>query len=230
MFLTFALVSALVVTPADTLPAPAVGDTAPVVAADSALAPAVGPMAPPVGPLAPAAVGIGARAAAAAPDDTTPARRRKAIELSDAYSKRLKIHYIASFATLPIFAAQAIVGEQLFHAEQNGNPPSTSLRTTHDAIAIALGALFVTNSVTGSMNWWETRHEAPGRTWRTIHAALMLLSDAGFAYTASLGERGAFLKSGGNPARALHRNWAEISVGTALVGYVMMWKPIRGSH
>ena len=165
-----------------------------------------------------------------APDDTTPARRRKAVEVSDAYATRLKIHYIASFATLPIFAAQAIVGEQLFHAEQNGHPPSTSLRQTHDAIAITLGALFVTNSVTGSMNWWETRHQVPGRTWRTIHAALMLLSDAGFAYTASLGERGAFLKRGGNPARDLHRNWAEISVGTALVGYVMMWKPIRGSH
>jgi hypothetical protein len=175
-------------------------------------------------------VGIGAPSFAVAPDDTTPARRRKAVEVSDAYATRLKIHYIASFATLPIFAAQAIVGEQLFHAEQNGNPPSTSLRQTHDAIAITLGALFVTNTVTGSMNWWETRHQPAGRTWRTIHAALMLLSDAGFAYTASLGERGAFTKNGGNAARDTHRNWAEISVGTALVGYVMMWKPIRGSH
>jgi hypothetical protein len=224
MFLTFALVSALAVTPSDTTPAlPAVSGPAPAAAAaDSAPASAVGL-------IVPQPVGIGAYSAVA-PDDTTPARRRKAVEVSDAYATRLKIHYIASFATLPIFAAQAIVGEQLFHAEQNGYPPSTSLRQTHDAIAITLGALFVTNSVTGGLNWWETRHQPAGRTWRTIHAALMLLSDAGFAYTASLGERGAFTKSGGNPARDTHRNWAEISVGTALVGYVMMWKPIRGSH
>jgi hypothetical protein len=223
MFLTLALAGALAGAPLDTLPAlPPVDSAATVPATDSIVSPAAGPVVP-------QPAGIGAPVAMA-PDDTTPSRRRKAIQVSDAYATRLKIHYIASFATLPIFAAQAIVGEQLFHAEQNGYPPSTSLRTTHDAIAIALGALFVTNSVTGSMNWWETRHQAPGRTWRTIHAALMLLSDAGFAYTASLGERGAFTKSGGNPARDLHRNWAEISVGTALVGYVMMWKPIRGSR
>ena len=225
MFLTFALVSAFAVTPPDTTPAlPAVGGPPPILAAADSVAASA------VGPVTPQPVGIGAPSFADTPDDTTPARRRKAVEVSDAYATRLKIHYIASFATLPIFAAQAIVGEQLFHAEQNGNPPSTSLRQTHDAIAIALGALFVTNTVTGSMNWWETRHQPAGRTWRTIHAALMLLSDAGFAYTASLGERGAFTKNGGNPARDLHRNWAEISVGTALVGYVMMWKPIRGSH
>lgn len=185
---------------------------------------------PAAGPVVPQPDGVRATAADTAAQDTTRSRRRKAIELSDAYATRLKIHYIASFATLPIFAGQAIVGEQLFHAEQNGYPPSHSLKDTHDIIAVTLGALFAVNTVTGSMNWWETRHEAPGRTWRTIHAALMLLSDAGFAYTASLGERGSFLKSGGNPARDLHRNWAEISVGTALVGYVMMWKPIRGSH
>ncbi|MFI5231781.1 MAG: hypothetical protein ACHQSE_04645 [Gemmatimonadales bacterium] len=233
MFLVFALVSTMAVTPRDTLPAPAVPiapaasvgvDTAVAQTADTVQRTVAGPAV-----LQPAGV-RSSSGGAMVPDDTTRSRRRKAIELSDAYSTRLKIHYIASYATLPIFAAQAIVGEQLFHNEQNGYPPSTSLRTTHDAIAITLGALFVTNTVTGSLNWWETRHEAPGRTWRTIHAALMLLSDAGFAYTASLGERGAFLKGGGNPARDLHRNWAEISVGTALVGYVMMWKPIRGSH
>jgi hypothetical protein len=172
-------------------------------------------------------VGIGAPRAA---DDTTPSRRRKAIEISDAYATRLKIHYIASFATIPIFAAQAVVGEQLYHNEQNGYPPSRSLRDTHDAIAVALGALFVTNGVTGSMNWWETRHNAVGRPWRTVHAALMLLSEAGFAYTASLGGRAKFNGNGGNPSRDVHRQWAEISAGTALAGYIMMWKPIRGDR
>jgi hypothetical protein len=203
MFFSLALLSALAVSAPDTIVAPS----------------SVGPVAEPVG--------IGAPVA---DNDTTPARRRKAIEISDAYAARLKIHYIASFAMLPIFAGQAIVGEQLYHNEQNGYPPSRSLRQTHDAIAVALAALFVTNGVTGSMNWWETRHNEKGRTWRTVHAALMLLSEAGFAYTASLGERGAFLKGGGNPARAQHRQWAEISAGVALSSYIMMWKPIRGDH
>ncbi|HXD21754.1 MAG TPA: hypothetical protein VN613_00240 [Gemmatimonadaceae bacterium] len=228
MFLALALAGTIAAVSADTLPAPSAADT--VTAAGAAAGTAAANAMPATGPVEPAPAGVRAPAVDIAPDDTIHPRRRKAFEISDAYATRLKIHYIASYATLPIFAAQAIVGEQLFHNEQNGFAPSQSLRTTHDAIAITLGALFVTNTVTGSMNWWETRHEPAGRTWRTIHAALMLLSDAGFAYTASLGERGAFLKGGGNPARDLHRNWAEISVGTALVGYVMMWKPIRGSH
>ena len=54
----------------------------------------------------------------------------------------------------------------------------------------------------------------------------MLLSDAGFAYTASLGQN-ARPFGGGNPARDLHRNWAEASAGAALAGYIMMWKPLR---
>ncbi len=204
MLLAFAVAGALAVASPDTVPPPA----------------------PPVGPRD-VPVGIGAPRAA---DDTTPARRRKAVDISDAYATRLKIHYIASFATIPIFAAQAVVGEQLYHAEQNG-PPSHSLRDTHDAIAVTLAALFVTNGITGSMNWWETRHNAAGRPWRTVHAALMLLSEAGFAYTASLGERARFNgPNGTQPARDLHRQWAEISAGTALAAYIMMWKPIRGDH
>jgi hypothetical protein len=171
-------------------------------------------------------VGIGAPAVTAAAGDTTPARRRKAIEISDAYATRLKIHYIASFAMLPIFAAQAIVGEQLYHRYTTGEPIPSSLKNTHEDIAWTLGALFVTNSVTGSMNWWETRHNPIGRPWRTVHAALMLLAEAGFVYTASLGERVAV----GQVRPDLHRNMAEASAGIALASYMMMWKPIRGDH
>jgi hypothetical protein len=212
MLLTVALISAMTVAPADTIPA-AAADTAP---AAPVMAPVMGPIAQPVG------------IAAHTPlvDDTIP-RRRKAIEISDAYAVRLKIHYIASYAALPLFAAQAIVGEQLYHSEQNGYKPSESLRVTHDAIAVTLGALFVTNSVTGAWNWWETRHQEKGRTWRTVHGALMLLADAGFATTASLGTNARFYAGGGNPARDLHRTWAEASAGVALASYIMMWKPFR---
>jgi hypothetical protein len=201
----------------DTLPAPA---AATVPAADSAAA----PVAVALGPLVPEPDGIRAAEVGAVPDDTTPSHRRKAVEVSDAYATRLKIHYIASFATLPIFAAQAIVGEQLYHKYTTGEIVTRSLVNTHEGIAWGLGALFLTNTVTGSVNWWETRHEPKGLAWRTVHAALMLVADAGFAYTASLGERVAV----GQARPDVHRNMAEASAGVALVSYIMMWRPIRG--
>jgi hypothetical protein len=207
MFLTFALVSALALAPVDTIPAPAP-------AIDSTPALSAGPIAGPAG--------IGAPAFS---DDTTPPRRRKAVQISDAYAVRLKIHYLASYATIPIFAAQAIVGEQLYNQELVG-PPSHALKTTHDAIAVALGGLFAVNTVTGAWNWWETRSQEKGRAWRTVHAALMLIADGGFAYTATLGN-GASYNRGTIAGRDVHRNWAIGSASVALASYIMMWKPFR---
>jgi hypothetical protein len=54
----------------------------------------------------------------------------------------------------------------------------------------------------------------------------MLVADAGFAYTASLGERVAV----GQVRPDVHRNMAEASAGVALVSYIMMWRPIRGDR
>jgi hypothetical protein len=169
--------------------------------------------------LAPIDAPVGAHAAA--PADTVR-RRAKAVEISDAYATRLTIHRWASYATLPIFGAQAIVGQRLYDAENNGTA-THGLRDTHDAIAVALGTLFAVNTVTGALNWWETRHEEKGRAWRTVHAALMLAADAGFAYTAAIGSNGRY----DYKARDLHRTAAELSAGTALISYIMMWSPIR---
>jgi hypothetical protein len=207
MLLAFALVGALALAPADTIPGGAsVAEPA---------APAAGPVERPVGIGAPPIAG-----------DTTPRRRRKVVEISDAYAVRLKIHYIASYATLPIFAAQAIVGQQLYAAENSGTRPSDLLKGTHDGIALALGGLFAVNTVTGSLNWWETRHNEEGRAWRTVHSALMLIADGGFAYTAWLGN-GAGYRRGTIAGRDLHKNWAIGSASVAFASYVMMWKPFR---
>ena len=219
MLLALALAGTMAAMPADTIPVPP-SLAAP--GADSSSAAAAAPMA--AGPILPQPDGVQAAPAGLAPDDTTPSRRRKAVEISDAYATRLRIHYIASFATLPIFAAQAVVGEQLYNRYTTGQPITSSLRNTHQAIALGLGALFLTNTVTGSMNWWETRHEKKGLAWRTVHAALMLVADAGFAYTASLGER----VKVGTARPDVHRNMAEASAGVALASYIMMWRPIRG--
>jgi hypothetical protein len=169
--------------------------------------------------LAPIAVPVGARALA--PADTGKPRA-KATVLSDDYDTRLTIHRWASYTTLPIFAAQAVVGQRLYDAEKNGTA-TQSLRDAHSAVAVALGALFAVNTVTGTLNWWETRNQEKGRTWRTVHAALMLAADAGFAYTASIGNSGRY----DYQVRDRHRTAAEISAGTALISYIMMLSPIR---
>src|SRR5476649_2080706 len=187
MFLTIALAGALAVAPSDTIPV---------------LTPLSGAVEQPVGIGAP---GASVASVMQVADDTVPSRRRKAVEVSDMYELRLKIHYLASYATIPIFAAQAVVGEQLYNAESQGIAAPKGMKGAHDAIAVALGVLFAVNTVTGAWNWWETRSHEKGRTWRTIHAALMLVADAGFAYTASIGSKA----RGTQSARDLHRNWAE---------------------
>ena len=227
MLLTLALVGALAVAPSDTLPIP-VPATAP------PSAPVADPAPTPAADFRDQPVGIGAPAAA--PTDSTPRRRRKAVEVSDAYAFRLKVHSIASYATLPIIAGEAIVGQQLYISENNGTRPSDVLRGAHDGIAVALAGLFAVNTVTGAWNWWETRHQEGGRTWRTVHSALMLIADGGFAYTAYLGQ-GARYSHGGNngnsvtygtnAGRTLHKNWAVGSASVALASYVMMLKPFR---
>jgi hypothetical protein len=157
--------------------------------------------------------------------DTTPRKpRKKAFQLSEAYETRLAIHKIASYATIPIFAAQAIIGQQLYTNDSKGLPRQRGLVGAHDAVAVALGGLFAVNTVTGGLNWWETRKQGEGRTWRTIHSVLMLASDAGFAYTAATGKRARGLQADRN----WHKNWAIGSAAVALTSYVMMLGPIRG--
>jgi hypothetical protein len=157
----------------------------------------------------------------AEPDDTVPRRpRRRAIELSDAYSTRLKIHKIASLTIVPLFAAQSIVGAQLY---SHGGAGTWMAKEVHRPLAYAIGGLFLTNTVTGSLNWWETRHQEKGRAWRTAHALLMLASDGGFAYTSWMGSRRPLNQAN----RDLHKNWAIASGSVALASYLMMLKPIR---
>jgi len=152
-------------------------------------------------------------------------QRRRAIEHSDWYYKRLAIHKAASFATAPLFVAEYIVGEKLF----DDADASSNLKSTHQALATGIGVLFGVNTVTGVWNLWDSRHDTQGRARRMTHAALMLVSDAGFVATASLApegedddERGEGESNGQNR----HRTVAIGSMGVALASYLMMylWK------
>ncbi|HEX7978246.1 MAG TPA: hypothetical protein VF461_06565 [Gemmatimonadaceae bacterium] len=150
------------------------------------------------------------------PDTTTPRRRRKAVQVSDWYERRLRIHRYLAYTTIPLYAFQAIAGNQLFQ-ESSGAPGWA--KTGHRVGATALAAVFTVNTVTGLWNLWDSRSVPQGRTRRAIHTILMLASDAGFTYT---GIKLSNEAENSLEKRRQHRNLAYASMGVAIVGSGMM--------
>ena len=157
-----------------------------------------------------------ARTALATAPDTTPRPRRRAVEISDAYALRLRIHRYASYTLIPLFAAQSIAGNQMY---QSGGSDPAWAKSLHRVGAGGLATLFTVNTVTGVWNLWESRGVSEGRTARLIHSTLMLAADAGFTYAGvKLGPEAT--RSG--MKRREHRRLAIISMSTALTGYATM--------
>src|SRR4051812_24850357 len=77
-----------------------------VIAADTTPAP-VDTLTRPVSPSGPV------RRATNAPSDSAQPTRRRTVVLSDAYYTRLTIHRYVSYAELPVFAAEYVVGDKL---------------------------------------------------------------------------------------------------------------------
>ena len=156
------------------------------------------------------------RGVAASATDTTPRRRPRAVEVSDGYATRLRIHRYASYTTVPLFAAQSIAGNQMY---QSGGSDPAWAKSLHRVGAGGLAALFTVNTVTGVWNLWESRGVTEGRTARLVHSTLMLAADAGFTYAGvKLGPEAT--RSG--VKRREHRRLAIISMSTALTGYATM--------
>jgi hypothetical protein len=118
------------------------------------------------------------KSAVLAPLDT-PRTRRRAVELSEWYGRRLTIHRYVAYATIPVFALQWVAGDQLY--KKSSDAP-TWAKTAHRAGATTLAAMFTVNTVTGAWNWWDTKSQSQGRMLRTLHALSMLGSDAAFTY------------------------------------------------
>jgi hypothetical protein len=164
--------------------------------------------------------------AALATTETRLAQRPKAVEFSNGYYTRLTIHRYASYATIPVFVAEYVLGTALYNqtAPPDTAPVSQSLRTWHGLVADGLGVLFAVNTVTGAWNLWEGRAASDGRTRRYVHTVLMLAADAGFVATAALTPGRRDLQGLGDPnRRSLHRTVAVASISTALVGSLLMW-------
>jgi hypothetical protein len=144
--------------------------------------------------------------------------RPRAIEYSDAYYTRLRIHQVASYAELPMFAAEYVLGQRLLNEERTG-VPSQGLKTAHTTVALGLGALFTINTITGGWNLWESRKDPSSRTLRLIHSVAMLGADAGFAWA---GASGGGAKNSQVDANH-HRTIAISSMALATAGTAMMW-------
>jgi hypothetical protein len=148
--------------------------------------------------------------------DTTPRRRRKSIEVSEWYERRLRIHRYGAYATIPLFVYQAAAGNELY---QKGSGADSWARNGHRVGAAAVATVFGVNTVTGLWNLWDSRAVPQGRTRRTLHALLMLASDAGFAYAGIKLSEDAEQSA---DARRKHRNTAFASMGVAVTGAGMM--------
>ena len=155
--------------------------------------------------------------------DTAQGPRPRAFEYSQAYETRLAIHHWASYATIPLFAAEYVLGQKLFSDTARGS----STRSAHQAVALGVAGLFGLNTITGAWNLWDARKDPNARLRRYLHAALMIVSDAGFVATGASAPGGrARLQSNLLDRERTHRAIAVASMGTALAGYVMMlvWK------
>lgn len=150
--------------------------------------------------------------------------RKRAIEHSDFYYKRLAVHRYASYATLPLFVTEYFLGQSLFnHPGEEG-----STKSAHGAVAGAVGVLFGVNTVTGVWNLWDSRHDEDGRTRRYLHSFLMIAADAGFAWTGATapGDDDRLGDPSLDSRRRKHRTIALTSMGVSLASYAMMilWK------
>jgi hypothetical protein len=148
-------------------------------------------------------------------DTTRASRRPRAIEYSEAYHTRLKIHQIGAYLMFPLFIGEYVLGEKLLTSTNR----SGGLKTAHSAVAAGVGVVFVSNTVTGAWNFWDARKDPNGKLRREIHSAIMLASDIGFLWTAA---------SAGGAKKSLqqarhHRAIAIGSISLSAIGSGMMW-------
>ena len=139
--------------------------------------------------------------------------RPTAFEYSHAYTTRRKIHFIASFATIPLFVTQYVLGDQLYEGTSGG-----STKSAHSGVAVGIETLFAVNTVTGVWNMWESRKDPNAGKKRFIHGFLMLGADVGFVATGMLAPD----DEGGGDNRSTHRNVAIASMAVATASYLIM--------
>jgi hypothetical protein len=147
------------------------------------------------------------------PPDPQPVHAA-AIEHSDAYQVRAKIHKYASFATIPLFAGELVLGQSVYNASRDGG----SNKGLHVAVGTGIIGLFAANAVTGLWNLLgEDRQVTEGRGRRITHSLLMLAANAGFVATWATAPDGDDASG-----KTTHRAIAITSISVGTVGYLLM--------
>jgi hypothetical protein len=163
---------------------------------------------------------LSAQIAVIVPSDTpppTPAQRVRAVEVSEWYGRRLTLHRRLSYTVIPLFAFQYAAGDQIW--EKGAAAPEWA-RRGHRIGAATIGGVFLVNTVTGVWNLWDSRHVEEGRARRYLHAASMLVADAGFTWA------GAVLSEQAERSiakRRLHRNVALSSIALSITSGLIMY-------
>jgi hypothetical protein len=155
----------------------------------------------------------------AAGDDQT--QRAKAVQHSDFYYTRLKIHQWGAILMIPLAVTQYFVGQDIY---KKGSDAAQWEHDIHGPLAAAIAVDFGVQAVTGIWNGVEDWGN-PGQARRTVHSALMLLAGAGFVAvgaTAPSREHGGYLE--GNASQ--HRTLAISSMAVMAASGIMMliWK------
>lgn len=144
-----------------------------------------------------------------------------AVQHSDAYQTRAKIHKYASYATLPLFAGELALGQSLFNSSTNDG----GKRGLHAAVGAGIIGLFGLNTVTGAWNMFgEGWKDKDGRTLRLVHGLLMMAADAGFVATWATAPGGRERASSNfDHNKSVHRDVAIASIGVGTAGYLLMF-------
>jgi hypothetical protein len=144
-----------------------------------------------------------------------------AIQHSDAYQTRAKIHKYASYATLPLFAGELALGQSLF----NSSSTDGGNKGLHAAVGAGIIGLFGLNTVTGAWNMFgEGWQEQDGRTLRLVHGLLMMAADAGFVATWATAPHGERFGTSSNfdHDKRVHRDIAVASISVGTASYLLM--------
>lgn len=143
-------------------------------------------------------------------------QRRRSVEVSEWYARRLTIHRYAAYSAIPVFAFQYAAGARLY---KYGNDAPEWAKTGHRVGATALAGIFGINTVTGAWNWWDSRSVNKGLVLRTVHALSLLGADAAFTYA---GVKLSNEAENSQEKRQLHRTVALTAIAVSAVSGIGM--------
>jgi hypothetical protein len=159
-------------------------------------------------------------AAAAAQQANNQPVHAAAVTHSDAYLMRAKIHRLASWATLPLFASQLALGAAIYDGDSGWK------KGAHGVVGAGIVGLFGLNTATGVWNLFGESWNDSGRGMRLVHGLLMMAADAGFVAT-SMSTPSEHRGLNFVADRDTHRNLAITSIGLGTAGYLIM---LIGNH